>query len=58
MLNNALGAKGSGGDMVDRALEAKWHVVLQASLTFTHTANVPLNLGRYLPSSRVGDIGG
>ena len=36
----------------------KWYVVLQASLITTHTANVPLNPGRYLSSSQVGVIGG
>ena len=40
--------------MVDKALGAKWYVVLQASLTITHTANVPPNPGRYLSSSQVG----
>ena len=58
MVDNALGAKWSGGEMQDKALEAKWHVVLQASLTITHPANVPPNPGRYLSSSQVGVIGG
>ena len=58
MVNNALGAKWSGGEMVDRAPGAKWHVALQAIPTITHTSNVPLNPGRYLSSSQVGIIGG
>ena len=46
------------GEMVESALGAKWYVVLQASLTITHTANVPFNPGRYLSSNQVGVIGG
>ena len=44
--------------MVDKALGAKWYVVLQASLTITHTANIPLNPERHLASHQVGVIGG
>ena len=58
MVNNALGTKWYGGEMVDLALWAKWHLALQASVTITHTANVPLNPGRHLSSSQVGVIGG
>ena len=58
MVNHALAAKMSGGKMVDRALGAKWYVVFGASLTITHTANVPLDPGRHLSSSQVGVIGG
>ena len=58
MVNNTLGAKWSGAEMVDGASGAKWYVVLQASLTTTHTAYVPLNPGRYLSSSQVGVIEG
>ena len=43
MVNNALGAQWSGGEMVNKALRAKWYVVRHASLTIAHTANVPLN---------------
>ena len=57
MVNNALGAKWSGDKLVDRALGAKWYVVLQASLTITHTAQLPLHPGRHLSSSQVGVIG-
>ena len=45
IMDNALGAEWSEGEMVGRALGAKWYVVFQASLTITHTAKVPLNLG-------------
>ena len=51
MVDNALETKWSGGEMADRALGAKWNVVLQASLTITHTANVPLKHGRYLSNN-------
>ena len=57
MVDNALGATVSGGDMVDRALGATWYVVLQAETTITHTANVPVNPERYLSSRQVGVIG-
>ena len=58
MVDNALGAKWSGSEMVNGGLGAKCYVVLQASLTITHTAIVPLNPGRHLPSGQVGVIGG
>ena len=57
MVNNALAAKWSGGEMVDKALGAKWYVALQARLAITHNANAPLNPGRYLASRQVGDLG-
>ena len=57
MANNVLAAKWPGGEMVDKALRAKWYVVLQARLAITHTANLPLNHGRYLANSQVGDMG-
>ena len=65
MIDNALGAMGdnavlakwSRGEMVGSALGAKRYVILQASLTITHTANVPLNPGRHLSSNQVGVIG-
>ena len=57
IVNNALGAKWSGGEMVDRTLGAKWDVLLQVRPTITHTVHVPLNPGRYLSSSQVGVIG-
>ena len=56
-VNNALWARWSGGEVVDKTKGAKWYVVLQANLTTTHTANVPLNPGRHLSSRQVGVIG-
>ena len=56
MVNNALGTKWCGSEMVDMA--PKWTVALQASVIITHIANVHLNPGRYLSSSQVGVIGG
>ena len=58
MVDNALGAQWSGGEMVNKTQRAKWYVVLQASLTITHNANVPLNPGRSLSSNQVSVIGG
>ena len=57
-VNNVLRAKWPGGEVVNKAKGAKWCVVLQANLTITHTANVPLNPGRHLSSRQVGVIGG
>ena len=58
MVDDALGAKLTGVEIVNKALGAKWQEVLQASPTSIHTADVPLNPGRHLPNSQVGGIRG